>query len=78
MPAMTTTSLRARPEITSSQVPPSMPVLTSVRFTFSRAESRRAMIYIASRSPAALAMAALGVALVAAGLGAGKAVLTVG
>jgi hypothetical protein len=46
--------------------------VVTVRFTFSRAESRRAMAYLALRSRAAIGMLLLGLALLAAGIGAAK------
>jgi YcxB-like protein len=51
--------------------------VVTVRFTFSEAENRRAMLYIALRSPAAAAMLALGLGLLAAGLASAKTVVIV-
>jgi hypothetical protein len=52
------------------------PVVT-VSFTFSRAESRRAMSYLALRNRGAVLMVLLGLALLAAGAGTGKTALLV-
>jgi hypothetical protein len=53
--------------------------VVTVRFTFSKAENQRAMLYIALRSPAALVMLMLGLALLAFGLASGKtAILVIG
>ena len=53
--------------------------MITVRFTFSQAENRRAMLFVALRSPATRAMLGLGLALLAAGLAIGKvAVILVG
>jgi hypothetical protein len=49
--------------------------VVTVRFTFSKAENQRAMVYVASRSRAALAMLALGLALLAGGIASGKLVI---
>ena len=46
--------------------------MITVRFTFSEAENRRAMLFIALRSVSTRAMLGLGVALLAAGLAIGK------
>ena len=55
---------------------PRAPIYTSrvvtVRFTFSRSESRRAMAYLALRNRAGVAMGLLGLALLAAGVGSAK------
>ena len=50
--------------------------VVTVRFTFSEAENRRAMVYIALRSSATSAMFAMGAALLAGGLAAAQAVVT--
>jgi len=53
--------------------------VVTVRFTFSKAENQRAMVYVASRSRAAVLMLVLGAALLAAGFASGKlAILLVG
>jgi hypothetical protein len=53
--------------------------VVTVRFTFSEAENQRAMVYVASRSRAAMLMLVLGVALLAVGIASGKlAILLVG
>ena len=51
--------------------------MVTVRFTFSRAENQRAMVYVALRSRAAMLMLTLGLALLAAGIGSGKTIVLV-
>jgi hypothetical protein len=46
--------------------------VVAVRFTFSKAENQRAMVYVASRSRAAVLMLVFGTALLAAGIASGK------
>lgn len=53
--------------------------MVTVRFTFSKAENQRAMVYVASRSRAAMLMLLLGAGLLAVGIATGKlAILLVG